>query len=98
MGVDIDCRLTRLEAEFSSVPINQLFLGSFPGGLVCIQDYKTAASFFSWKPDPLAKAMDAFKHTWTEFTGYANPPWGLIGCCVQYTLQQVATIVLITPF
>ena len=58
---------------------------------------KQLPRFFSWTPDPLAEAVDAFKQTWTEFTGYANPPWGLIGRCVQYTLQQGATIVLITP-
>ena len=58
---------------------------------------KQIPRFFSWKPDPLAEAVDAFKHTWTGFTGYANPPWGLIGRCVQYILQQGATIVLITP-
>ena len=58
---------------------------------------KQLPRFFSWKPDPLAEAVDAFKQTWMGFTGYANPPWGLIGRCVQYTLQQGATIVLITP-
>ena len=58
---------------------------------------KQTERFFSWKPDPLAEAVDAFKQSWMDFLGYANPPWGLIGRCVQYTLQQGATVVLITP-
>lgn len=53
--------------------------------------------FFSWKPDPLAEAVDAFSLDWTTFTGYANPPWSLVGRCIQQILNQGATIVFITP-
>lgn len=53
--------------------------------------------FFSWKPDPLAEAVDAFSQDWTTFTGYANPLWSLVGWCIQQILNQGATIVLITP-
>lgn len=53
--------------------------------------------FFSWKPDPLAEAVDAFSLDWTTFTGYANPPWSLVGRCIQQILNQGTTIVFITP-
>ena len=29
--------------------------------------------FFSWRPDPLAEATDAFTQDWSQFQGYANP-------------------------
>ena len=29
--------------------------------------------YFSWKPDPLAEATDAFTQQWEKFRGYANP-------------------------
>ena len=47
--------------------------------------------------NPTTSGGSGCVQTWIEFIGYANPPWGLIGHCVQYTLQQAATIVLITP-
>ena len=58
---------------------------------------KQLARFFSWKPDPLAEATDAFKQSWRGFLGFANPPWGLVGRCLQHVLQEETTIVLITP-
>jgi len=53
--------------------------------------------FFSWKPDPLSEAIDAFSQDWKTIAGFANPPWGLVCRCLQQVLQQEATIVLITP-
>ena len=35
--------------------------------------------FFSWKPDPLAEAVDAFQQDWGPLKGFTNPPWCLIG-------------------
>ena len=29
--------------------------------------------YFSWRPDPLAEAMDAFQQNWGPLTGFANP-------------------------
>ena len=95
--IKVNCGPSRPDAGSNDISSNQFSLGSPTGGPVCVQDYQTIPRFFSWKPDPLAEAVDAFKQTWTGFTGYANPPWGLIGRCVQYILQQGATIVLITP-
>ena len=95
--IKVNCGPSQLDAGSNSVSSNQFSLGSSAGGLVCIQDNQTATTFLQLETRPTSEAVDAFKQTWIEFTGYANPPWGLIGCCVQYTLQQGARIVLITP-
>ena len=34
--------------------------------------------YFSWRPDPLAEATDAFLQDWTTVRGFANPPWILV--------------------
>ena len=35
--------------------------------------------FFSWRPDPLAKATASLFQNWSMIKGYANPPWVLVG-------------------
>ena len=35
-------------------------------------------SFVNWRPDPEARATDAFTVTWTGPKAYANPTWGLV--------------------
>ena len=35
--------------------------------------------FMSWKPDPSAKAIDAFVHDWSNIKCYAFPPFNVIG-------------------
>ena len=53
--------------------------------------------FYSWKPDPLAKATDVFTEDWSQFHGYANPPW----CLLLQTLSKIqcekAKVLLIVP-
>ena len=53
--------------------------------------------FFSWKPDPNAEAVDAFLQVWSGIRSYANPPWPLIGRCIQKIQEKGCTVVLITP-
>ena len=36
-------------------------------------------NFYSWRPDPLAKATDALLQVWSMTKGFANPPWALVG-------------------
>ena len=33
--------------------------------------------FVSWKPDPAAEAVDAFKVNWSQLKGYAFPPFAM---------------------
>ena len=45
---------------------------------------------FSWRPDPMAVATDAFNQQCGNLKGYANPPWCLIGRILsQVENQQV---------
>ena len=53
--------------------------------------------FFSWRPDPLAEATDAFLQNWTGLFGYANPPWNLTGRVLAKVEEQEANVVLVAP-
>ena len=49
--------------------------------------------FFSWRPDPLAEATDAFSQDWCQVKGYANPPWCLIGKVLSQVKSQKALVI-----
>ena len=53
--------------------------------------------FFSWRPDPLAEALDAFQQDWSPLRGFANPPWCLIGRVLSHACRQEAQLVLVAP-
>ena len=53
--------------------------------------------YFSWRPDPLAEATDAFSQQWQQFRGYANPPWCLIGRVLSQVKDQQAQVILVAP-
>ena len=53
--------------------------------------------FFSWRPDPLVEATDAFLQNWKGLKGYANPPWNLIGRVLMKVENQAADLVLVAP-
>uniref|UniRef100_A0A1X7TDN0 Uncharacterized protein n=1 Tax=Amphimedon queenslandica TaxID=400682 RepID=A0A1X7TDN0_AMPQE len=54
--------------------------------------------FFSWRPDPLAEATDAFLQDCGPVRGYANLPWNLIGrVLVKVESQGVELVTLIAP-
>ena len=53
--------------------------------------------YFSWKPDPLAEATDAFTQQWEKFKGYANSPWCLIGRVLSQVQRQQAQVILVAP-
>ena len=53
--------------------------------------------YVSWKPDPMAKYIDAFKIDWKQFSFYAFPPFCLISRCVQKIVQEQATGILVIP-
>ena len=52
---------------------------------------------FSWRPDPLAEATDAFTQQWEKFRGYANPPWCLVGRVLSQVERQQAQVILVAP-
>ena len=53
--------------------------------------------FYSWRPDPLGEATDAFIQDWSTSLGYANPPWCLIARVLQKAQAQEATLVIVVP-
>ena len=53
--------------------------------------------FYSWRPDPLAEATDAFTQDWSQFRSYANPPWCLILRTLSKIQQEKARVLLIAP-
>ena len=53
--------------------------------------------FFSWKPDPLAEAVDAFQQDWGPLKGFANPPWCLIGRVLGQARRQQTQLLLVAP-
>ena len=53
--------------------------------------------FISWLPDPSAAATDAFAFSWSDFYGYAFPPFSVLGRVIQKVIQDRATILLIMP-
>ena len=53
--------------------------------------------FFSWRPDPMAEATDAFNQQWGQLRGYANPPWCLVPRVLTQVKNHQAQIILIAP-
>ena len=53
--------------------------------------------YISWKPDPEATSVDAFKANWNQWYFYAFPPFCLIGRCLQKIDHDEAQGILIVP-
>ena len=53
--------------------------------------------FVSWRPDPEAIGADALQLTWTNWKGYAFPPFCLIGKCLKKVREDKALLVLVAP-
>ena len=51
----------------------------------------------SWRPDSEVMATNAFTLDWTQFQGYANPPWNLIGRVLSCVRNQKAQVTLAAP-
>ena len=53
--------------------------------------------FCSWKPDPEAAVIDSFTLPWTEFLGYAFPPFSIVSRVIQKIRMEQADIILVVP-
>ena len=78
----------QMDAEQDSVRAAELTLGPTVSGPVHNEDLKTTTQILNWKPDTQAEAVDAFAQTWSDSRYYANPPWSLIGRCIQQIKPQ----------
>lgn len=55
-------------------------------------------TFYSWKADPQATAIDAFVQNWSRHKPYLFPPFALVGRCLQKIEQEkVPFALLIAP-
>ena len=52
--------------------------------------------FYSWRLDPQAEAINAFKQVWMQ-NNYANPPWAIVPRVLSHVKRQCARLVLVTP-
>ena len=53
--------------------------------------------FFSWRPDPLAEAKDAFIQEWSHLKDNANLPCCLVGKVLHHAKNQQARVILVAP-
>ena len=77
----------QIEGVYGS-PLVDLFASRFNAKL---------PSFVSWKPDPIALAVDAFSLDWNDYKFYAFPPFSLVGKCLQKISADKATGILVAP-
>ena len=54
-------------------------------------------TYVSWRPQPIAKFVDAFSIDWSQFFFYAFPPFCLISRCVQKIIHDQASGILVIP-
>ena len=54
-------------------------------------------TYVSWRPQPMAKFVDAFSIEWSQFFFYAFPPFCLISRCVQKIIHDQASGILVIP-
>ena len=54
-------------------------------------------TYVSWRPQSMAKFVDAFSIDWSQFFFYAFPPFCLISRCVQKIIHDQASGILVIP-
>ena len=80
------------------MPNGHMDIDSGPMLLFTARHKKQLKRFFSFRPNPEAKAVDALPQPWMNIRPYAFPPFILIGRCLQKVRQEgVQEIVIIAP-
>lgn len=77
-GIEVNERLVRLEIDPADLYQDRQMLWPTGSGPVCVQTHNQCQRYYSWQPDPIAEAVDAFLQDWSVEKGFANPPWNLI--------------------
>lgn len=83
-------------ADHAFEKINVCF-GNFDVDLFATLNNSKCSTFFSWFPDPEAKAMDAFTVSWTNLYFYAFLPFSLILRTLKKIIRDKAEGVLVVP-
>lgn len=94
-------RVFKDEYHLSQRAVNQIIQkwGSPSVDMFATCENKIVRKFFSWKADPGAAALDAFRQAWTEESlPYAHPPVRLIPQVIQkFRAEQVSKMILVLP-
>ena len=53
--------------------------------------------FCSWHPDPEAKFVDAFTINWSQYLGYAFPPFAVLPAMMQKIKMEGAQVIVVVP-
>ena len=73
-------------------------LGPFTIDLFAYRTNAQLPQYYSWKPDPAAKAVDAFSVAWTQDKPYLFPPFNLIGrALMKIQTEAIEFACLIAP-
>eukprot|EP00029_Vermamoeba_vermiformis_P001978 TRINITY_DN1224_c0_g2_i2.p2 TRINITY_DN1224_c0_g2~~TRINITY_DN1224_c0_g2_i2.p2 ORF type:complete len:659 (+),score=31.17 TRINITY_DN1224_c0_g2_i2:837-2813(+) len=73
-------------------------LGPFDVDLFASRTNALASRYFARLPDHGAAGVDAFRQSWTGFTGLANPPAPLIGRVIAKVWRERASAIVVTPW
>ena len=98
---DLESRVMRDRSDWMLSPRIfqkiQVTMGSMEVDLFASRLTNQLPRIFSWRPDTLAEATDAFLQNWTNLRGFANPPWDLVGMVLAKLKQQEANLILVAP-
>ena len=97
-------RMSRSHQDHSDWKLNpyvfnriNLFWGPLQVDLFATRLSTQLLKYYSWKPQPIAEAVDTFLQDWTVVRGYTNPPYCLISRCLRKIVHEKAQVVMITP-
>ena len=98
---DMELRVMRDRSDWMlNLLVFQWILRHFPYleiNLFTMQLTHQLPRFYSWRPDRVAEATDAFLQDWSVVRGFANPPWNLIGRVLTKVEYQGAELILLAP-
>lgn len=88
-GVMNDPFITRVDAASSTLSVDNADHGAMLGGFTCIRNCQLPY-YISWRPDLFAVATDAL---WIFLSGYAFPPFCLVGKYLQNIRMEGSSII-----
>ena len=74
--IKVNCGPSRLDAGSNDIPSDQFSLGSSTGGLVCIQDYQAASTFFQLETRPTSRGSGCIQADMDRVYGICEPSMG----------------------
>lgn len=98
---DMESRTVRDHTDWKLNPsiftrINQIF-DALEVDLFVSRPTHQLPCYFSWRPDPLAEAMDAFQQDWGHLAGFVNLPWCNTGRVQSQVMEQETQLILVAP-